>query len=565
MSSSTISAVIVCLAQLTYLPFVSESCATPYGEYIYGRNFQALDDPNYVLFEVSRVTLYTASGNFNSYCKMININDGTTSNVVPCNNSNIRSWSNGDIDSTSTQLLSGTDNLDGTVDITLRRNNANVGIAGIIHSLPQNSSLYFDQFTINSIHSTFVLLGEDAVVSIWPEAHVEIVKITFPSQTDNTYPSVTNIDATGEYWKNWDLYESLSEPNQIPVFEDANAILLRTSRCLSNSLLFNYYFTYDAIIGEIRGINMDTSTTIFTDYVDDIAQKVYDVYMKPWPVSIYVYNLTNLGSKIRFDLNFTYVTDAPSKSPTNNPTNIPTIISQSNSPSHFPSKTPLSIQLSTEEVQLPTEEVQLSTGYIAGLINNWVFIAIAIGIGLLLLCFIVVICFYCRHSNKLKQRIMTLENEKESGQFSRLSSNSPVTTHQNKTDNLDTAIVNIDMKNNAVNTGDTNPIFMNPGYKDKVELNNEYNINIINNNKLNYVKNTDIKLMDKDNENMYEGALPNQPNVKDIIHRVYNNSQFSNSSDIGNKNMDKNYDNKIEYSEHDNEDMYGDVGKPFVS
>eukprot|EP01084_Bolivina_argentea_P214525 364172_1 len=550
-------AVIVCLTQLSYLLFVSKSCNPQPGSSLtlYGKNFQALDDPNYVLFEVFNVRDST----FNSYCKMININDGTTSNVVPCNNSNIRSWSTGDIDPTSTQLLSGTDNLDGTVDITLRRNNANVGITGITHSLPQIKSLYFDQFTINSIHSTFVLLGEDAVVSIWPEAHVEIVKITFPSQTDNTYPSVTNIDATGEYWKNWDLYESLSEPNQIPVFEDANAILLRTSRCLSNSLLFNYYFTYDAIIGEIRGINMDTSTTIFTDYVDDIAQKVYDVYMKPWPVSIYVYNLTNLGSKIRFDLNFTYVTDAPSKSPTKNPSNIPTIITQSpsnsssDSPSHFP----------TKSIQTESEEAQLSTGWVTVLINNW--IVIAIGVGLLLLCFVVVICFHCRHSNKLRQRIMTLESEKESGQISRLSNNSPLAT-----DNLDTAIVNIDLKNNAVNPGDTDQVFMKPGYnyKDKSESNNKYNINIINNNKIN-VNKTDI-LMDKDNENMYElksneGALPNQPNMKHIIHTVYNNSQFSNSSDIGNKNMDKNYDNKIEYSEHDNEDMYGDVGKPFVS
>eukprot|EP01084_Bolivina_argentea_P269780 458584_1 len=100
MSSSTIRAVIVCLAQLSYLLFVSKSChPSPGAITLYGNNFQALDDPNYVLFEVFNIKDST----FNSYCKMININNGTDGGVVPCNNSNIRSWSTGDIDPTSTQ------------------------------------------------------------------------------------------------------------------------------------------------------------------------------------------------------------------------------------------------------------------------------------------------------------------------------------------------------------------------------------------------------------------------------------------------------------------------------
>eukprot|EP01083_Nonionella_stella_P201320 736567_1 len=100
-------AVIVCLTQLSYLLFVSKSCVIqpPSSLTRYGTNFHALDDPNYVLFEVFNIR----NSQFNSYCKMININDGTDGGVIPCNNSNIRSWSTGDIDPTSTQLLSGTD------------------------------------------------------------------------------------------------------------------------------------------------------------------------------------------------------------------------------------------------------------------------------------------------------------------------------------------------------------------------------------------------------------------------------------------------------------------------
>ena len=52
---------------------------------------------------------------------MLNVNDGSLSDVVSCNQTT-REWSSGDIDPSATSIISAIDNEDGTVDVTLRRN-----------------------------------------------------------------------------------------------------------------------------------------------------------------------------------------------------------------------------------------------------------------------------------------------------------------------------------------------------------------------------------------------------------------------------------------------------------
>ena len=282
------------------------------------------------------------------YCKILNVNDGSLTDVVSCNQ-NTREWSAGDIDPSATSIRSATDNEDGTVDIVLRRNNANIGITGIPYlASGQSTDLYYDQFTVKSIYTTFLFLAPY-------QYNFEVVRITFNSETDNSSPKVVNMGLADD-WNKWEVGNT---PNLIPVYENAHAVQLPLVCCLCDGdFIARYYFTYDATSGDISGIKIDTE--VWGGKVDTLAQKAYDwdVFL---PTSIIVQDLANIGGEsntYQLDLNYTTPsptaeTLTPTKSPTISPTKSPTKVptkAPTRSTTISPTKAPIDIGISTTDV-----------------------------------------------------------------------------------------------------------------------------------------------------------------------------------------------------------------------
>eukprot|EP01083_Nonionella_stella_P308305 1087095_1 len=272
----------------------------PSDGYLYVENFQLLDVSDFMLM---LLTITPYNSRLDSYCKILNVNDGTVSDVVSCDQ-DVREWSSGDTDPSSTSITSAEDNNDGTVDILLSRNDLTVGITGIPYTQSgESSTLYYDQFTISSIYTTFIFLTPQQYT-------VEIVRITFNSLSDNTSPTVSNMGTADWPWGEWEVGNT---PNMIPV----------------------YYFEYDALSGEISGVQMDKQ--INGGIVDKLGQKAYD-WGIAFPTAIDVYDLSNIGGAYsRYTLDLNYTTSSPTTQPTNTPSTSPTYYTSH--PSKSPTRT----------------------------------------------------------------------------------------------------------------------------------------------------------------------------------------------------------------------------------
>eukprot|EP01083_Nonionella_stella_P308306 1087097_1 len=295
----------------------------PSDGYLYVENFQLLDVSDFMLM---LLTITPYNSRLDSYCKILNVNDGTVSDVVSCDQ-DVREWSSGDTDPSSTSITSAEDNNDGTVDILLSRNDLTVGITGIPYTQSgESSTLYYDQFTISSIYTTFIFLTPQQYT-------VEIVRITFNSLSDNTSPTVSNMGTADWPWGEWEVGNT---PNMIPVYEDAYALQLPLVCCLCDSqFIARYYFEYDALSGEISGVQMDKQ--INGGIVDKLGQKAYD-WGIAFPTAIDVYDLSNIGGAYsRYTLDLNYTTSSPTTQPTNTPSTSPTYYTSH--PSKSPTRT----------------------------------------------------------------------------------------------------------------------------------------------------------------------------------------------------------------------------------
>eukprot|EP01084_Bolivina_argentea_P100340 180184_1 len=337
--------------KLSFLVYTIHSCSMipPPNGTLYVSEFQLLDDPDYILMRIETYT--TPNINHQYYCKILNVNDGTVSGVVSCNDNKytVRDWSSGDIDPTSTEILSATNNNDRTVNIILRRNNANIGITRIPYTYSNMTELYYDQFTVNSMYTTFVMLSPEQFI-------LEIIMITFASATDNRSPKVKNLGSVNS-WNLWDI--EYSTPNKISVYENANTIQLPLICCLCYSnFLSRYYFNYDATSGEISGIEVDTN--IDGGIVDAIGQKAY-WFATLFATQIKVYDLENIGSSLNiYSLDLTYITNTPTTVPTQEPT----------------FTTRFSTQVSVDSTQKESDNSGVIVGLVIGVIIGFVIIGI---------------------------------------------------------------------------------------------------------------------------------------------------------------------------------------------
>ena len=132
---------------------VKSQCPSPPSNgTLYASNFQLLDDFNLILVTINEHNVGI------EYCKILNITDGTLSDVVSCDQ-NTREWSMPDMDPSGTSIQSAIDNEDGTANIILRRNNANMNIT-LPSYLQSNETtvLLYDQFTVTSLYTTFIFI-----------------------------------------------------------------------------------------------------------------------------------------------------------------------------------------------------------------------------------------------------------------------------------------------------------------------------------------------------------------------------------------------------------------------
>eukprot|EP01083_Nonionella_stella_P273702 928696_1 len=93
--------------------FIANGCliSLPSEDDLYVETFQLLEDPNSMLLTIIPYVNYNKPSPL-EYCKILNVNDGSVSDVVSCNQ-NTREWPIGDIDPSNTSITSATDNHDG--------------------------------------------------------------------------------------------------------------------------------------------------------------------------------------------------------------------------------------------------------------------------------------------------------------------------------------------------------------------------------------------------------------------------------------------------------------------
>eukprot|EP01083_Nonionella_stella_P076145 207337_1 len=112
------------MALLACFPFIANGCSVMGDESegdLYVDTFQLLQDPNSMLLTIKAYNIW----DFVPFCKILNVNDGSVSDVVSCSQS-IRQWATGDIDPSQTSITNATDNYDGTAKLILSRNGATV-------------------------------------------------------------------------------------------------------------------------------------------------------------------------------------------------------------------------------------------------------------------------------------------------------------------------------------------------------------------------------------------------------------------------------------------------------
>eukprot|EP01083_Nonionella_stella_P074146 201002_1 len=302
--------------------------------------YQLLEDPNSMLLTISAWNI----PNFVPYCKLLNVNDGTVSDVVSCSQ-NTREWPISDIDPSFTSISSVRDNHDGTADVFLSRNRASVYIRDVPYasSLPINSTyastqIHCDQFTLNSVHTTFVGLGDAYGNSDNPE----VILITFKSATDNSRLSVSNLGRVIPIWDVW-------SPNTVVVYEDAHAIDVYNDCkdwCFEVvRVIARYELEY--VNGVVSGIQIE-SPKGYQAKVDPLAEKSYDPANYDLR-SFDVYDLSTMGGAhyAFYELDLTYTTSSPTNIPSVSPTYPPTLkptpnptLQPTESPTLRPSMTP---------------------------------------------------------------------------------------------------------------------------------------------------------------------------------------------------------------------------------
>ena len=142
-------------------------------------NITLLNNTDYILLTIVEYNVQT-------YCKILNVNDGTISNVVSCNYiDNIREWPSYD-DPTATSLLNVTDENNGKISIQLSRNGESIIINNLTSTLHDDASRIHYLLVDNSINSVIVILFKNGNSARSGEA----IQIIFESVTNNT---ITNI------------------------------------------------------------------------------------------------------------------------------------------------------------------------------------------------------------------------------------------------------------------------------------------------------------------------------------------------------------------------------------
>eukprot|EP01084_Bolivina_argentea_P269158 457376_1 len=126
--------------------------------------------------------LLTITDGTDSSCMNMELESGATGPLEDCSlyTDDIETWKTPDIDPTSTSVTLIQNNF-GTVTASIMRNSESFGVANI----PFNSTkdeLYYQYWTVNSLHTTFIMLS-DGMSSISRELYA----IEFSSQTSNTY------------------------------------------------------------------------------------------------------------------------------------------------------------------------------------------------------------------------------------------------------------------------------------------------------------------------------------------------------------------------------------------
>ena len=204
------------ILSIAVLIFRAKSCSIAIDEYVeYITEIQPLADKDYVLLTI----MVFWSGGDKTYCKVMNVNDGSVSNVVSCETSDhaMGEWSSGDIDGdpTSSTVTSVTDNNDGTVSITISRNSKPITINPVTSSISGSTSIGSYLFVDNQINSVFVVLYNSTarVTSQFWGVTGEAVQVIFPSQTDNTFSSIQTGLISSGWWPFGDGNPIITFPN----------------------------------------------------------------------------------------------------------------------------------------------------------------------------------------------------------------------------------------------------------------------------------------------------------------------------------------------------------------
>ena len=161
---------------------------------IYIKDQQLLADQDYILLTIEEYTVKT-------YCKILNVKDGSITNIVSCDavDHNLRNWSSGSVDSTSVSLTSVNDLGNGNVAITISRNGSPVTLSPITSSMSGIGSIGSYIFVDNSINSVFIVLynnGESGFGGYYGET----IQIIFPSETSNYVTGLNTGISTAESW-----------------------------------------------------------------------------------------------------------------------------------------------------------------------------------------------------------------------------------------------------------------------------------------------------------------------------------------------------------------------------
>jgi len=449
----------------------SESCSfalTPGEKYITG--IKLYEDRNYVLLNINEWQVKT-------YCKKMDVRDGSVSNVVACDEG-VVSWSSGTGDDpTSTTITSVSDNRDGTVSITISRNGLPITINPVTTSISGTIGYYL--FVDNSINSVFVILF-DSEGGAWGGVSGETVQIQFPSQDNNQFSSIqTGITTSGGSF--------FPSGATNPMITYANSKAFKFGTMLSCGSFYTTTFRYSYNVdGQISGIIL-SDLSAPDAYVDDENQRFIGIY---WGYSsrVYVYDAVTYATTT-WSPDLSYVTSDPTKNPSNAPTKVPTLITgsptttPSSSPSKSPTKSPSKPPTKTPSIsptQSPIQQQEANpdtntsgntdgdgdgsgTGTAgAGITTNEQSNGITsfdspliIGIiVVLVLCVIGVIIYAKLRDNRLKDRIITLENQSIVAMQA-----SPTETHETDAEPGFTDAMN-PLNRNFSGRTDTNEVFM---------------------------------------------------------------------------------------------------------